>query len=38
MIVSLMDMENPLAKGWLIKKADWRDESGEVIEVDLVIS
>ena len=37
-IVSLMDMDNPLAKGWLIKKADWRDESGEVIEVDLVIS
>lgn len=37
-IVSLMDMDNPLTKGWLIKKADWRDETGEVIEVDLVIS
>lgn len=38
LIVSLIDKENPLTKGWLIKKADWRDESGEVIEVDLVIS
>ena len=38
LIVSLMDMDNPLTKGWLIKKKDWRDENGEVIEVDLVIS
>lgn len=37
-IVSLMDMENPLSKGWLIKKQDWRDETGDVIEVELVIS
>ena len=37
-IISLMDMENPRTKGWLIKKADWRDENGDVIEVDLVIS
>ena len=38
LIVSLMDSENPLTRGWLIKKQDWRDETGEVIEVDLVIS
>lgn len=38
LIVSLMDSDNPLTRGWLIKKADWRDETGDVIEVDLVIS
>lgn len=38
LIVSLLDLDNPLTRGWLIKKADWRDESGDVIEVDLVIS
>ena len=38
LIVSLMDSENPLTRGWLIKKQDWRDETGDVIEVDLVIS
>lgn len=38
LIVSLMDSENPVTRGWLIKKQDWRDESGDVIEVDLVIS
>lgn len=37
LIVSLMDMDSPLTKGYLIKKADWRDESGEVEEVELVI-
>lgn len=37
-IVSLTDMDSPLTKGYLIKKADWRDEAGDVIEVDLVIS
>lgn len=37
LIVSLMDMESPLTRGYLIKKADWRDESGEVEEVELVI-
>ncbi|MBW3590605.1 MAG: M67 family metallopeptidase [Actinobacteria bacterium] len=37
-IVSLMDMDSPLTKGYLIKKADWRDEAGDVIEVDLVVS
>lgn len=37
-IVSLMEMDSPLTKGYLIKKADWRDETGDVIEVDLVIS
>ncbi|HEU4868362.1 MAG TPA: M67 family metallopeptidase [Actinomycetota bacterium] len=38
LIVSLMDGDNPLTRGWLIKKQDWRDETGDVIEVDLVIS
>lgn len=38
LIVSLMDMQAPDTKGYLIKKADWRDEAGDVIEVDLVIS
>lgn len=37
-IVSLMDMDSPLTKGYLIKKADWRDEAGDIIEVDLVVS
>lgn len=38
LIVSLTDMDSPLTKGYMIKKADWRDEAGDVIEVDLVIS
>lgn len=38
LIVSLMDRDNPLTKGYLIRKTDWRDETGEVIEIDLVIS
>ncbi|MGQ0679222.1 MAG: Mov34/MPN/PAD-1 family protein [Actinomycetota bacterium] len=37
LIVSLLDMEAPLTKGYLIKKTDWRDEVGEVEEVELVI-
>jgi len=37
LIVSLMDTDAPLTKGYLIKKADWRDETGEVEEVELVI-
>ena len=37
LIVSLIDMDSPLTKGYLIRKADWRDESGEVEEVELVI-
>jgi [CysO sulfur-carrier protein]-S-L-cysteine hydrolase len=37
LIVSLIEMDAPLTKGYLIKKADWRDESGEVEEVELVI-
>jgi hypothetical protein len=32
-----MDTDAPLTKGYLIKKADWRDETGEVEEVELVI-
>jgi [CysO sulfur-carrier protein]-S-L-cysteine hydrolase len=37
LIVSLLDMDAPLTRGYLIRKADWRDESGEVEEVELVI-
>jgi [CysO sulfur-carrier protein]-S-L-cysteine hydrolase len=36
-IVSLKDMDAPVTKGYLIRKADWRDETGEVEEVELVI-
>lgn len=38
LIVSLIDRNSPVTKGYLIRKADWRDETGDVIEVDLVIS
>lgn len=37
LIVSLMDVEAPVTRGYLIKKQDWRDETGEVEEVELVI-
>lgn len=37
LIVSLMD-EAPQARGYLIHKQDWKDESGEIEEVELVIS
>lgn len=37
-IVSLADMDFPVTKGYLIRKSDWRDETGEVEEVELVIS
>lgn len=37
LIVSLEDREHPYAKGYLIRKQDWRDETGEVIEVDVVV-
>jgi proteasome lid subunit RPN8/RPN11 len=36
-IVSLKEMDAPVTKGYLIHKADWRDEAGEVEEVELVI-
>ncbi|MGH2769726.1 MAG: Mov34/MPN/PAD-1 family protein [Actinomycetota bacterium] len=38
LIVSLEDRENPVARGYLIRKKDWREEAGEVEEVELVIS
>ncbi|MBW3590080.1 MAG: M67 family metallopeptidase [Actinobacteria bacterium] len=38
LIVSLVDLSNPEARGWLIQKEDWRDESGQVEEVELVLS
>lgn len=37
-IVSLSDGDSPEAKGYLIQKKDWRDDTGEVVEVELVIS
>lgn len=37
-IVSLADRAGPETKGWLVRKADWRDETGELDEVELVIS
>ncbi|MGH2767498.1 MAG: Mov34/MPN/PAD-1 family protein [Actinomycetota bacterium] len=37
-IVSLADRAHPLAKGYLIRKEDWRASTGEVEEVELVIS
>jgi len=36
-IVSFEDGENPYAKGFLIHKQDWRDSTGDVEEVDLVV-
>jgi len=36
-IVSFEDLDNPHAKGYLIHKQDWRDATGEVEEVKLVI-
>jgi hypothetical protein len=36
-IVSFEDRDNPYAKGYLIHKQDWRDATGEVEEVDLVV-
>ena len=37
-IVSLADTSNHAVKGWRIKKDDWRDETGEIEEVELVLS
>lgn len=37
-IVSLADRQRPVARGWRIVKQDWRDETGDVSEVELVIS
>lgn len=36
-IVSFEERDNPQAKGYLIHKQDWRDATGEVEEVQLVI-
>jgi proteasome lid subunit RPN8/RPN11 len=38
LIVSLSEFDEPEARGWRIKKADWRDETGEISEVELVVS
>lgn len=38
LIVSLADRESPIAQGWMIHKAQWTDLSGDVEEIDLVIS
>lgn len=36
-IVSFEDRASPYAKGYLIHKSDWRDVTGDVEEVDLVV-
>lgn len=38
LIVSLADRDSPRARGFHIRKADWRDETGEVLPVELVIT
>lgn len=38
LIVSLIDQSNPAAKAYMIRKEDWRDDSGDVEEIGLVIS
>ncbi|MGH2812607.1 MAG: M67 family metallopeptidase [Actinomycetota bacterium] len=37
-IVSMAQTDRPEARGYLIKKQDWRDEHGDVEEIDLVLS
>ena len=37
-IVSFADPSNPEAKGWQIHKKDWRDETGEIEEVEISIA
>lgn len=38
LIVSMIDQSNPSSKAYFIRKKDWRDSTGEVDEIDLVIS
>jgi proteasome lid subunit RPN8/RPN11 len=38
LIVSLADHSKPLARGYYIHKQSWRDETGDVEEVELVVS
>ncbi|HLH27404.1 MAG TPA: M67 family metallopeptidase [Acidimicrobiales bacterium] len=38
LIVSFEDREHPYARGFLIHKADWRDPSGEVVEVEIALA
>ncbi|MDQ4149875.1 MAG: M67 family metallopeptidase [Actinomycetota bacterium] len=37
LIVSLANIEAPETRGFLIHKKDWRDDDGEIEEVELVI-
>jgi proteasome lid subunit RPN8/RPN11 len=37
LIVSLQDRDKPNAAGFLIRKEDWRDATGEVEEVQLIV-
>jgi [CysO sulfur-carrier protein]-S-L-cysteine hydrolase len=37
-IVSLSDEDHPETRGWLIRKADWALDEGEIEEIELVIS
>lgn len=38
LIVSLTDQSYPEARAYRIRKKDWRDDTGEVEEIELVIS
>lgn len=37
-IVTLADLEDPTARGFKILKGDWRDEEGQIDEIELVVS
>lgn len=37
-IVSFSDLDFPETRGYLIRKQDWRDDAGDVVDVDLVVS
>lgn len=37
-IVSLTDIDSPEVRGWRILKREWSDTTGEIREVDLVVS
>jgi len=37
-IVSLSDENSPVCRAFEVIKSDWRDEAGEILEVDVVLS
>lgn len=38
LIVSLIEMSDPVSRAYMIRKKDWRDTTGDVEEIELVIS